>query len=63
MSALGSPQRCRAHCQIGQHIQRILFKKMAEGKHHNVVMSHCAKNLVRVLLHILKIGSVFVPQS
>jgi hypothetical protein len=36
---------------------------MAEGKHHNVVMSHCAKNLVRVLLHILKIGSVFVPQS
>lgn len=38
-------------------------KKKAEGKHHNVALSHTARKLVRVIFHILKTGRSFVPQS
>jgi transposase len=38
-------------------------KKKAEGKHHNVVMSHVGKKLVRVVFHILKTNTSFVPLS
>lgn len=31
-------------------------KKLAEGKHYNVAVSHVAKKLVRVIFHMLKYG-------
>ena len=34
-------------------------KKLAEGKHFNVVQTHVAKKLVRVLHHLLKTNSAF----
>lgn len=38
-------------------------KKKSEGKHHNVAMSHVGKKLVRIVFHLLKTNTVFVPQS
>jgi transposase len=40
-----------------------LLKKKAEGKHHNVALSHVGKKLVRVIFHMLETDSVFVPQG
>jgi transposase len=37
-------------------------KKKAEGKHHNVAMSHVGKKLVRVVFHLLKTNTSFIPQ-
>ena len=39
-----------------------LAKKRSEGKHFYVVMSHVAKKLIRVIFHILKSNTAFVPQ-
>lgn len=38
-------------------------KKIAEGKHYNVVISHVAKKLVRVLFHLLSSKSDFISQA
>jgi transposase len=38
-------------------------KKISEGKHHYVAVSHVGKKLLRVVFHILKSNSVFVPQT
>lgn len=38
-------------------------KKKAEGKHHNVAMSHVARKLVRVVFQLLKTNSLFVSQT
>lgn len=40
-----------------------MLNKKAEGKHFFVVMSHVGKKLVRVIFHLLKTNSAFVPQS
>ncbi len=36
-----------------------LEKKLAEGKHYNVAVSHAAKKLVRVIFHLQKTGQAF----
>ena len=36
-----------------------LEKKLAEGKHYNVAISHAAKKLVRVIFHLQKTGQAF----
>lgn len=38
-------------------------KKKAEGKHHNVVISHVSRKLIRVIFHILTMNMVFESQS
>lgn len=38
-------------------------KKKTEGKHYTVAMSHVGKKLVRVVFHLLKTNSSFIPQS
>jgi len=39
-----------------------LSKKQAEGKHYYIAMSHVAKKLIRVIFHLLKTNTTFVPQ-
>ena len=39
-----------------------LLKKQSEGKHYLVAMSHVSKKLVRVIFHLLKTNTQFVPQ-
>lgn len=34
-------------------------KKIGEGKHFNVALSHVAKKLVRIIFHILKTGDLY----
>ena len=36
-----------------------LEKKLAEGKHYNVAISHAAKKLIRVIFHLQKTGQAF----
>lgn len=38
-------------------------KKLAQGKHHFVVLGHVAKKLVRVIFHILTANEPFVSQA
>lgn len=40
-----------------------LLKKKAQGKHHNVAMTHVGKKLVRVIFHMLRANCTFVPQG
>jgi transposase len=40
-----------------------MLKKKLEGKHHNVVMTHVGKKLVRVIFHMLKTNRSFIPQA
>ena len=40
-----------------------LRKKLAEGKHYNVAVSHAAKKLVRLLYHLETTGQKYIPQS
>lgn len=37
-------------------------KKLSEGKHYYVALTHVAKKLVRVLFHLLRTGQNFAPQ-
>lgn len=39
-----------------------LAKKRSEGKHYYIAMSHVAKKLIRVIFHLLKTNTAFVPQ-
>ena len=40
-----------------------LKKKLAEGKHYNVAVSHAAKKLVRLLYHLETTGEKYIPQT
>ena len=40
-----------------------LSKKLAEGKHYNVAVSHAAKKLVRLLYHLETTGEKYIPQT
>ena len=40
-----------------------LKKKLAEGKHYNVAVSHAAKKLVRLLYHLEIKGEKYILQS
>ncbi|WP_051681419.1 IS110 family transposase [Virgibacillus alimentarius] len=34
-------------------------KKLLEGKHYNVVLSHVAKKLIRVIFHFMRTGELY----
>lgn len=38
-------------------------KKRSEGKHHLVALGHVSKKLIRIIFHVLKYDTAFVPQS
>ena len=40
-----------------------MLKKKAQGKHHLVAMTHVGKKLIRVIFHMLKTNTAFIPQS
>jgi len=39
-----------------------LNKKRSEGKHYSVALSHVGKKLIRVIFHLLRTNTAFVPQ-
>ena len=45
------------------NFSRFYAKKRREGKHHLVAIGHVTKKLTRVLFHVLKHDSAFVPQN
>ena len=40
-----------------------LNKKLSEGKHYFVALSHVTKKLIRVIFYLLKNNISFVPQA
>jgi transposase len=40
-----------------------LHKKLAEGKHYNVALTHVAKKLVRVIFHLLKYNVPYIEKT
>ena len=62
----GSPYLRNAVIQAARQIARyndtfsvFLSKKLSEGKHYNVAVSHVAKKLVRVIFHLLSFNQSF----
>lgn len=56
----GSPYLRNAIIQAAKQVSRFndtfaafLAKKISEGKHYNVAISHVAKKLIRVIFHLL----------
>jgi transposase len=45
------------------NFSRFYAKKRKAGKHHLVAIGHVTKKLTRVLFHVLKHNSAFVPQN
>lgn len=58
--ALGQAARCVI--LYDQTFAAYAYKKRTEGKHYNVVCSHVAKKLVRVIFALLKNNSSFSPR-
>lgn len=50
-------------CQHDKAFNDYYHKKINEGKHHNVIIGHIEKKLVRVIYSILKNNKPFVPQK
>lgn len=53
-------------CIIWQHdktFSEYYTKKSNEGKHHNVIIGHIEKKLVRIIFKLLKNNTLFVPQK
>lgn len=48
-------------CHWDSTFNAYLAKKRAEGKPYNVVVSHAAKKLTRVLFHLVKANVAFIP--
>jgi hypothetical protein len=44
-------------------MRRYFDKKLGEGKHYNVALSHVVKKLVRVIFHILKYNAVWEEEK
>ena len=38
-------------------------KKLSEGKHYFVALSHVTKKLIRVIFYLLKTGKTYQPQQ
>ena len=62
----GSPYLRNAVIQAARQISRyndtfsaFLNKKLSEGKHYNVAISHVAKKLIRVIFHLLSFNQSF----
>jgi hypothetical protein len=41
----------------------VLARKLAEGKHYNVAVSHVAKKLIRVIYHLMVSGEPYITQQ
>ena len=53
-------------CIIWQHdktFNEYYIKKSNEGKHHNVIIGHIEKKLVRIIFKLLKNNTLFIPQK
>ena len=50
-------------CHWDPTFKTYLAKKRAEGKPYNIAVSHAAKKLTRVMLHLVKTNKEFVPQA
>lgn len=50
-------------CQHDDYFNAYLSKKIAEGKHYNVALSHAAKKLVRLIYAIYKSGQPYVARA
>lgn len=49
-------------CQWDPTFAAYLEKKLKEGKHYYVALSHVAKKLVRVIFHLLKTNQAYIAQ-
>lgn len=45
------------------NFKAFLGKKLSEGKHYNVAISHVGKKLVRVIFHLLKTNQKYIQQA
>lgn len=50
-------------CKWDATFAAYLNKKLSEGKHYNVAVSHAAKKLVRLLYHLETNGETYIPQA
>ena len=53
----------RLVCMNDKKFNDYKIQKLSEGKHFNVVMSHVAKKLIRVIFHLLKTNSTYQMQQ
>ncbi|HLR68831.1 MAG TPA: hypothetical protein VK105_17195 [Virgibacillus sp.] len=49
----------RSHHKAEAGIKAYYEKKLLEGKHYNVVLSHVAKKLIRVIFHFMRTGELY----
>ena len=56
-------QAARLVAMRDECFHEFMLKKRSEGKHFNVALTHVGKKLVRVIFHMLKTDSAFVPQG
>ncbi|PWJ51575.1 IS110 family transposase [Faecalicatena contorta] len=52
----------RLVCMRNPSFNEYKHKKLAEGKHYFVALSHTSKKLVRVIYHLLKTGNTYHPK-
>jgi hypothetical protein len=52
----------RLVCMRDQTFSNYKAKKLSEGKHYFVALSHTCKKLVRVIYHLLKTNQIYQPQ-
>ena len=50
-------------CNWDSTFAAYLTKKLSEGKHYNVAISHAAKKLVRVIYALQKSGNAYIPAT
>ena len=52
----------RLVCMRDSNLNAFKLRKIQEGKHYFVALSHTAKKLVRIIFHLLKYNKQFCPQ-
>lgn len=50
-------------CRWEPTFRAYLAKKISEGKHYNVAISHAAKKLVRLIYHLETTGESYIPKT
>ena len=50
-------------CHWDESFGTYLEKKLSEGKHYTVALSHAAKKLVRLIFAMEKSGQAYIPAS
>jgi len=49
--------------QYDKTFAAVLERKLSEGKHYNVAVSHVAKKLIRVIYHLMATGEPYIAQA